>query len=1155
MNQLIADSPPFFINLTVLLPSFSLHILSRSNKNKILYSLFILLLFLGCPGITSGQSINFEDGFNDGDFTHNPTWYGDIHQFIVADTDSNLLLQLKGDNKNGDISYLSTASTNTEGAWDFFVDLGFKPSNSNRADIFLMSDIADLEGEVNGYAVRAGEYLSEDVFRIVRYENGTEAATVLSGSTDISSGGAFRVKVKRSIEGEWKMEVAQNYDGILKQEGDTQSDNTFTSANYFGLRATYTLSNAENFFFDFKIDLPPFTVIESTAKDNNVRVIFNRPYDQSTVESTDFYIDKNLGTPSSVTFTDDTTITLIYNSTILSDQYTISVNNINDLNGETIGVNVTSLFTVFGDYNYGDVIINEFVYDPPANFGVEYIELKNTTGKYMDLREWIIVDSKHSKMISPGNLILEPDSFIVVSKDTTALSELFGNRAYVQSSIPALNNNGDIIKIITDRGATADSLAFTSDWGGTDIALERRSAEAASYFPENWGNSPNPRGGTPGSANEIASDTTPPVFEDLVVKDATTLKLTFSENINRSSATDRHNYQIIPATEIQVISVQGNNITLFLTKTLRSGEIYEVAVSNISDIFGNILSKTTKKVEYLRIEQAKSGDLVINEILYNPGTGEADFIELYNRSNKNFDLRNWIIGDSNNETSITLDIQIRAKSYLVLTGSDQFAQNSDKSLAVNGFPALNNKTPDDIYLRTNNNLTIDSLRYHQSWGGHTRGTSLERIDPHTASNDASKWQTSKAISGNSAGQENASFQADTKPPDVIFCKALDNGTIELQFNEFIRLTADVKFLVNGQPLNVNHFDSTKANTITLTSKLPKSSTSDNTIITIQNLSDIKGNITSNSRIPISLPLEQSAIVINEIMFNPLADPYDKLPDQSEYIELVNTRDHAVSLEGLVLHDAPDENNVVRKLIPVSSNTKWVPARGQILVHADEATFFEESRIASFFNLNSSDLRSVMRVDRSSLSLSSTKDAIYLADSTGITIDSVHYSEEWHNPNIVDTRGIALERIAPTGVSNDQTNWGSSVNEKGGTPHSENSIYQENINRLQKSGLGFMPNPFSPDSDGHEDNLTINYKLDHQDYLIDVQIYNRYGQVVRELADGKQAGFEGQLIWDGRKNDGSRNRIGIYIVVFEAYGSMSGGNQTFKETIVLARRLN
>jgi hypothetical protein len=123
---------------------------------------------------------------------------------------------------------------------------------------------------------------------------------------------------------------------------------------------------------------------------------------------------------------------------------------------------------------------------------------------------------------------------------------------------------------------------------------------------------------------------------------------------------------------------------------------------------------------------------------------------------------------------------------------------------------------------------------------------------------------------------------------------------------------------------------------------------------------------------------------------------------------------------------------------------------------------------------------------------------------------------------------------------------------GGTPNSQNTIFQEPGAAPESVGISFSPNPFSPDDDGFEDNLFINYTLDAPDYLLRVRIFDRYGREVRELANNQQAGFEGSLIWDGLTDDRKKNRVGIYIVLFEAYNSANGSDRTFKETIVLAR---
>lgn len=1116
--------------------------------------LLMVLLAFFLAGNSFAQTTNFEDGFEDGDFTNNPTWNGDTGEFTVVDDTPNFLLQLDASTSP---AHLSTPSADVTGTWEFYIEFrGFEPSGSNQAEIFLMSDIADLEGSVNGYAVQVGE-TGDDFFKIVRYDNGTEAATVLTGTTVVQSGGTYTVRVNRDGSGNWQMEVSSNYGGPF-DTNISGTDNTHTSASYFGPKVNFTSSRSDLFYFDFKIDLPPFDVTQASISGSQVDVTFNRGYEQSTVQASDFSIDNGIGTPSSVTFPNTTTVRLDYGSTSFpSDEYTVTVNDVDDQNGNTIAANTTTSFVNFGSFTQGDVIINEFRYDPPTG-QEEYIELKNTSSKFLNLQNWELGDDGGTSVISSSNITLRPDSFLVVSADTTSLFNEFGHRAYSDmGGLASLNNGGDAIQLNTNTGSQADSLTYTPDWGGENIALERRSDSAPSTLQANWGDSPNPLGGTPGLTNEIPSDNTPPFFTDAFAVDETTIKLGFSEPVLASSATNNSNYQISPNRNIQLISAQEDSVTLFLSSSLTDGETYDVTASNISDIFGNTLSGATRSFDFLKIDEAFSRDIVINEVLYNPDDqGTVDFVELYNTTTKNFDLSNWTINDASSTSSIPPNTQLKANEYLVVTGDAVFANAVSNAIQLSGFPSFNNFSGDIVQLKNADDESIDSLRYATSWGGSQEGTSMERIDPSAASNDASNWQTSTANDGFSAGGENPSLQPDTTPPEAVFSKTLPNGNIAVQFNEFIQLTQNLSFQSGGQTLQVAEFDSANANIVILDGGQSKS-VATGTTVTIQNLTDFVGNTTSNTEIPIAQPLSanQQDIVINEIMYNPLDESDDNQADQSEYIELRNASESAVSLEGLVLHDEPDENGVVRELVPVNSTAKWIPAGGHLLIYADEAATFEQSNTANFFEITTPEPHSLMRIDRTTLSLASNDDAIYIADSTGANIDSVFYDDTWQNPNLIDTRGIALERISPGGPSNDESNWGSSVNPKGGTPNSENSIFQPQSQPPSETGISFSPNPFTPDGNGDKDNLFINYTLDQPDYLIKVHIYDRYGRMVKELADGKQAGFSGQLIWDGRKDDGGRNRIGIYIVVFEAFDSASGEDKAFKETAVLARPLN
>lgn len=1117
---------------------------------------YLTILLLIASTSARGQNVNFSDGFEDGDFTANSLWEGDAGHFTVVAATPNFLLQLQGEDSGG-TSCLSTLSSAVEGVWEMYIELQFSPSDANRADIFLMSDIADLKGPVNGYALRAGENGSGDVFRIIRYNDGIETATVLSGTTDISAGGAFRVKVSRTAGGNWSLEVGRGYDGLLRPEGGIQNDYTHTSASWFGVRAIYTSSRADAFFFDFKIDLPPFAVTGASVSGNEVDIAFNRAIDPASVQTGDFMTNKNFGSPGSISFPSADTVRLSYDKAFASSRYTVSVHSVEDLNGNALEENTTAEFIVFGTFAPGDVIINEFMYDPPPGLS-EYVELHNTSAKYLDLLNWQIGDATGPENISTGMLVLEPDSFLVISSDTSSLHGMFGNRSYMKmSEFPSLNNTGDVITLHTETGIPADSLAYSSIWGGDDIALERRSASAPSLFIENWGDSPNPGGGTPGAANEVRADLTPPSFHALRVIDKTVLQLFFSERLEEEPALLPSSYSINPEIEIQLIALKRDTVTLFLSGELESGQTYTVTVSGLEDIFGNRLVSAELDIFYLEFAQAAKGDLVINEILYSrKDAAGPEFVELFNTTGKNFDLSGWAFGDASSSGIVTLPkgAVVRPGEYLVLTDHPAFAAGLQNGRYLPNFPSLNN-SGDALFIRNKDGLTIDSLFYTSGWGGSEAGRSLERIDPLAASSDPANWKSSTSASGISPGAQNASYEPDEWPPSLLFAKLLPGETIEVRFNEFIQFKPDLAFFWGGIGLSVLTFDPDNADRIILNAPPGRAKDFAKGDLSVQNLSDVKGNSTASDEIALAYPLSAFDVVINEIMFNPLSDTDDNRPDQSEYIELRNIRDFAVSLEGISLHDEPDENGKVRSLVPVSTESKWIPPGGIVLVYADEDADFTQSKNALFFELGSSiPAAHRMRIDRTTLSLASTGDAIYLADSTGATIDSVFYDESWHNPNIIDSRGIALERINPSTAGNDKTNWSSSVHPTGGTPGTENSLYQKSGGFPEQSGIGFRPNPFSPDDDGIDDHLFINYRLDEADYLIKVMVYDRYGREVRKLADGLPAGYEGKLIWDGRKDDGSRNRIGIYIVVFEAYNSATGRNLAYKKTVVLARRL-
>lgn len=1377
----------------------------------------VILIFI--PSLIIAQSANFQDDFSDQDISD---WTGDNADFTFVTEIGNVLLQQ--DAASAGSSQLSIPSTNVIGFWEFFIRLdGFNPSDGNKSEIYLMSDSANFDQAIDGYMLQAGEDGSGDVFRLFRITDGTKDGEVLTGTTDISDGGDFRVRVNRDASGNWALSVANSYSSVTVEEA-TGTDNTYSSTSFLGFKNTYTATRADKFFFDFKIDIPPIQIADATVLNaTTINVNFSKNYNPATIQNSDFTISPGNLNPTTIDQPSGSSVELVFGSNLPSGSFDLDITSIEDSNNQTTLTDTTITLFRFEEYQSGDIIINEFLKDPPGALE-EYVELKNTSSRLLNLKDWELGDNGSLSVISDQDLAIFPDSFVVITSDTAALKSVFGNVYAIQISLPAFNNTTDQVRLYDENGTTIDSLEYTPDWGGDNVALERRSPTAPSVFMENWDDSPNPNSGTAGMENEVDQDNTSPNLETLSIVNDSTFILTFTERINPDSAGNPDNYEIAlntkavqgqnaffvatflepdsvklvvkggipntpsggeiiiynqadifgninpsisrsfqyiqtetaepgdvfinefvydppgsltefveiynptdkafnlkgwtlsdnsgnevvltnedfffrkteptsgfpdnpyiiltpdssisvgqpnrrvvmgsrfptlnnttdaivlknadgvaidsltytqdwggdevslerrsvsvtgqyqenwgdspspqfatpsepnlvsrdneapalenafalnntsvtlvyderleqsaaqnvsnysfsPSLSVSSISQNRNQVTLIFNETLQNETTYSITINNQQDIFGNTNTQISTTVRYLEFSASQPSDIVINEILYQKvNENSPEFIELFNRTDNNFDLSNWTISDAaNNSTMLPEGTSLEAGNYVVLTDRQNFASSLSNGIFLSGFPSLND-SGDGITLKNESGVTIDSLFYTERFGGNQNGISAEKKDPDGASNDPNNWNSNTSESGNSAGVENSIFQLDTISPEIIFAKLQQNGNVVIAFSEFVDLSGST-ISAGGQQRSVLNFSPAEANKVTVDGS--GLSTNEHIEVSITDLADVVGNVNSSASGQISQKITPGSVVINEILYDPLSDDEDNLPDQTEYIELYNTQDYAISLEEIFLNDAPDEDNEVNRLDPFSSEFKWIQPNGYFLIYAEDQTFdFSESQLAEYFGLKSQSDQFTMQVDRSSLSLSASGDAIFISDSSGTTIDSVFYDESWQNPNRVSVDGVALEKINPAGPSNDESNWSSSTEVSGGTPGQQNSIFQEPGLAPDNSGITFTPNPFSPDDDGFEDFLSINYTLDEADYLLRVRIYDRYGREVRELADGKPAGFSGSLIWDGLTDSGNKNRVGIYIVLFEAYNSAAGRDRTFKETVVIARK--
>jgi len=1207
--------------------------------------LFTLRLFVTH---LAAQTVIVDEDFSESAFPESPPWFGDTSDFEIFSESENQLLRLQAGQAGSTV--ITTSSEAAFGTWEFFIRQDFTPSNSNFAYVFLMSDRPDLDGNVNGYAIRTGESGTPKRFRLFRFTDGN-AQEILTGRTEITETD-YRLRVERNMNGNWTLFVSEGFNSEPGPDSETVLDSTHNYSSNFGLWLTYTTTRTDRFYFDdirAEADLLPFQPVAiDVVTGNRLLVTFNHLVNPSSLNKNNFLLD-GLRNPDTVQMSEPNQAELIFTDPVSEETHLLSVHNITDRFGNLSGPNSELSFDVinpffiksatatddrivklifsdsvnpvsvsnvnfrlqtgefpesvsftspdtlllkfaeelpggenllsvdnisadsgweitsgtiitffnFDEYEVGDVVINEFMYRPPEDIPT-YVELFNSSNKHLNLQNWRLqrrqVSNEPIRIITDQEFLLEPESYLVISADTASLRDIFGNRDWFQSdNFPRLNvASNDEIRIFTESGIPADSLEYNPAlWGGDGVALERLSPDVPARFAENWRESPNPLLGTPGIQNEAPVDQTPPVLENMNVAEDGRFILEFNERLAAAIAADLDNYSIIPSPGISLVIVDINRVTLVPERELTDDTPYTITVEDLEDLFGNKTGPLSASVRFFDFGMAAPGDLVVNEILYRPASGGLEFVEIFNRSNQTINLTGWQISSENRNSVIREQAYIRAGDYAVLSQSGAEIQTGNRFFQISGFPSFR-ISGDAVTLRSPEGAVIDSLFYRPAWGGQVPGNSLERRDPGAISTDPANWSSSKTDTGSTPGEENSVFEIDTSPPEALFATYLPSENLaEVRFSEFVNLLDETMFFLNGSKLRAesgNDFSVVHLETSNFESGKEN-------ILKIENLSDFQGNSTSEADLIISQPLTPEAVIINEIMFDPIRDNFDNIPDQPEYIELMNRSDYTISLEGITIHDQPDENGEVREMKPVSSVNRSIPPGGYVLFYADDNDDrFSESSVAKFFELNGDQSPFALRFDRSTLSLPLSGRPVFLSDSTGITIDVVRYSDDWHNPNIIDTKGISLERINPIPESNDPANWGSSSSRLGGTPLQQNSLFQNPVLESSNPGLTFEPNPFSPDGDGQNDNLFIRYKLDEPDYMMRVRIYDRYGRLVRKLADTEIAGLEGTLLWDGHRDNGQLNRVGIYIVLFEAFNSANGSSRTFKETVVIARKM-
>ncbi len=416
--------------------------------------------------------------------------------------------------------------------------------------------------------------------------------------------------------------------------------------------------------------------------------------------------------------------------------------------------------------------INEVGYhlDPSGDTGKEWIELYNPGPEPQDLSGWDLYPGRSPHYIFPDGFVLGPGRFVLVHLRLDGANterDLYEGTAGISSNMPnthasvALFTSAsrDTIVDFLQYGAAGQTYQATAAaagiWTAGDFvdtaacgwSLGLRADGADSNRPADWQGFQKP---TPGYSNvpppydvELALISTAPQSLPAMQPFEVTAAIS---NAGQNTPTD---IVLAVFSDDDRDSVHGPGERLWGVATAaQCSTSIDLRVTMPALPEGQYCLAATARCSldaysgnsYRAITAAAGSPLVLNEIMYAPPSGQAEWLEVFNRSGMSVNLEGWTIEDAAAQPRLldTLGRSLVPGQYAIITSiADQPPTACLRLEPIGTWPSLNNDG-DLIVLRDGRGAAADQVRYIPSWGG-SDGRSLERVNPFLDPSQASSW--------------------------------------------------------------------------------------------------------------------------------------------------------------------------------------------------------------------------------------------------------------------------------------------------------------------------------------------------------------------------------------------------------------------------------
>ena len=642
-------------------------------------------------------------------------------------------------------------------------------------------------------------------------------------------------------------------------------------------------------------------------------------------------------------------------------------------------------------------------------------------------------------------------------------------------------------------------------------------------------------------------DTSGPNISSAVAISSTSVDISFNEPLDPTSAENAANYTLNGGATVTAASLDGTDPSLvhLTTSTLTNGQAYILIVNNVEDVNENVIeANSATEFTFLIISEADFREVVINEFMADAappvGLPETDFVELYNPTDKYFDLTGWRIGDNAGQSGTFSSFILAPDSYLIVCPSTFVSQfeSFGATRGVSTFPNFNSTTPDAVVLYNASGVEIDRVNYTS--GLPIDGITFEQVDPTLICSGAFNFRPSLGILGGTPGGQNSVFQIvpDNFGPSVDVIRAITADSIRVDFDETINGAMVPTALFQISPaVGIQESIYLSEYPASVFLKLATAVNPNVTyMVSVTGISDCSGNPIEGTEgtFVLGATPQQGDVLLSEVLFNPRTGG-------SDFVELFNpSATSNFELRGWKLARLVD--GVIDSPKPIASDGLNIAPRSFLVFTANAANIALEYPTGN----------PETYVQLASLpSYNDTEGIVLLLNELDEVIEQFEYTDDFHYDLLESEDGVSLERISYTAEVDDKNNWRSAASTVGfatpGRPNSQSAELAASAGKLSVDPKVFLPG----NAGTGRDFTTINYQFNSGGQFANIMIYDQQGRPVKQLANGASLATEGFFRWDGTTDRGGMARMGYYLIVFELYDG-AGKTQTLKETVVVGR---